>query len=163
MTKRTKTLCTRVWYHLDQDSGFGMRYCAQSLSHCDLISGHSAPMPYSLCVFQDDVEEGCYMLLNQLMLLRPPAFIYAALPSHPASGRSVHTRKRLMGAGGAGAMADDDDECAVYGCYSAVMTSDCRYVYCGQCCSWNAFGNNVVHGMHFFVCKELHCACFMVC
>jgi len=62
-------------------------------------------------------------LINQLVLLEPPSFMYAAQP--PAA--STRHRKRASAALTRGAADSEDNESAtVYGSYAAVTLCDCR-------------------------------------
>jgi hypothetical protein len=75
---------------------------------------------------QEDMAEVREQLLNQLVLLDPPSFLYAAQP-HAANSR----RRKLAGAAaartaGAGGLDDDDDSTTVFGSYAAVTLCDCR-------------------------------------
>lgn len=66
----------------------------------------------------------CHQLLNQLSLLQPAGFTYAARPP-AATGR--RGRQRRVGAAAASSGLDDDDELVtVYGSYAAVTLCDCR-------------------------------------
>jgi hypothetical protein len=78
------------------------------------------------------VEDVCEQLLNQLVLLQPPGFVYAAKPPEEAGRAGRRARQRRAGAAAAAAAAgglDDDDESAtVYGSYAAVTLCDGRCV-----------------------------------
>lgn len=72
---------------------------------------------------QDDIEAVCAQLLNQLVLLAPPSFIYAAKPPVAATRAARAGRQHRPGGG-----VDDNDEeqATVYGSYAAVTLCDCR-------------------------------------
>lgn len=95
---------------------------------------------------QEDKASLAGRLINQLMLLAPPAYIYAAAP--PASnGR----RRGLAGAartGGtaAAAVTEDDEGSMVFGCYSAVTLCDCRW---GSQVAWLLLERRKRPAMHF--------------
>jgi hypothetical protein len=79
---------------------------------------------------QEDVVDVCEQLLNQLVLLQPPGFIYAAKPPEGASRAGRRARQRRAGAAAAAAagLEDDDESATVYGSYAAVMLCDGRCV-----------------------------------
>lgn len=68
----------------------------------------------------DDVRE---QLLNQLVLLEPASFMYAAQPPAASSRRRKHAGSMLFRAPDAAA---DDDSTTVFGSYAAVTLCDCR-------------------------------------
>lgn len=77
---------------------------------------------------QDDMDAVCGQLLNQLVLLAPPGFIYAATPP-AAAGRAAKAgrqRRGQLGGGGAAAV-EDEEQATVYGSYAAVTLCDCRW------------------------------------
>jgi hypothetical protein len=84
------------------------------------------------CYVQDDADDVCEQLLNQLVLLQLPGFVYAAKPPEGAGRAGRRTRQRRTGAAAAaaaGGLDDDDDESAtVYGSYAAVTLCDGRCV-----------------------------------
>lgn len=69
-----------------------------------------------------DVRE---QLLNQLVLLEPPSFIYAAQPPALNSRRRKRAGAALQGGPAAG--LEDEDSMTVYGSYAAVTLCDCRW------------------------------------
>eukprot|EP00775_Hariotina_reticulata_P008243 gene8243-8433_t len=80
-----------------------------------------------LDLWRDDLPAVCDQLLNQLVLLAPPGFMYAAMPPDVASGYGrggtgrYRRRGRLGAAVAAGATASgDDSDAVVYGSYAAV-------------------------------------------
>lgn len=68
----------------------------------------------------DDVRE---QLLNQLVLLEPASFMYAAQPPAASSRRRKRAGSVLLRAPDAVA---DDDNTTVFGSYAAVTLCDCR-------------------------------------
>jgi hypothetical protein len=101
---------------------------------------------------QDDLPAVCDQLLNQLVLLAPPAFMYVAMPPDVASGfgrggTGRHRRRgRLGAAAAAGATAQgDDNDAVVYGSYAAVTLCDCRQVSsaCAGSCAPQAVAQNL--------------------
>lgn len=78
-----------------------------------------------LCV-QEDMGDVREQLLNQLVLLDPPSFMYASQPPAADSRR----RKRAGAAaglrGGEAAGLEDEDGSTVFGSYAAVTMCDCR-------------------------------------
>ncbi|WIA30633.1 hypothetical protein OEZ86_000711 [Tetradesmus obliquus] len=87
-----------------------------------------------LDLWKEDMDDACAQLLNQLELLQPPGFIYAAKPPEGAARAGRRARQRRVGAAAAAAAAaagggldDDDSESAtVYGSYAAVTLCDGR-------------------------------------
>lgn len=77
---------------------------------------------------QEDMGDVREQLLNQLVLLEPPSFMYAAQPPAADSRRG----KRAGGAaglrGGEAAGLEDEDGSTVFGSYAAVTMCDCRWV-----------------------------------
>jgi hypothetical protein len=79
---------------------------------------------------QDDVDNVCAALLNNLELLQPPGFIYAAQapdttsllgqPGRGSAARRARLQDRAAAAGGVGSQ----DVATVYGTYAAVMLAD---------------------------------------
>jgi hypothetical protein len=73
-----------------------------------------------------DVRE---QLLNQLVLLEPPSFVYAAQPPAANSRRRKRTGTALLRGPTDGAL-DDKESMTVFGSYAAVTICDCRWVLC---------------------------------
>lgn len=95
--------------------------------------GVGVPHDLKTChdVMQEDISDVRDKLINQLVLLEPPSFMYAAQP--PAA--SNRHRKRSSAALSRSAGDSEDDESAtVYGSYAAVTLCDCRW---GLCCSFS--------------------------
>jgi hypothetical protein len=81
-----------------------------------------------LPVPQEDMVDVRKQLLNQLMLLDAPSFIYAAQPSPAAAGgRRRHAGAALLKAADASGL-EDEDSVTVFGTYAAVTLCDCRRV-----------------------------------
>lgn len=73
-----------------------------------------------------DVRE---QLLNQLVLLEPPSFVYTAQPPTANSRRRKRTGAALLQGPNDGALADEDSM-TVFGSYAAVTICDCRWALC---------------------------------
>lgn len=73
------------------------------------------------------MEGVCSQLLNDLVLLDPPSFIYAARPPvcMLKPGRTGRQRAGQL-AGTVGVQDEDDEQMTVYGSYAAVTLCDCR-------------------------------------
>lgn len=73
---------------------------------------------------QDDEDAVCSQLLNELVLLAPPGFMYAARPPSAAGRAAKAGRQRRSGVGAA--LDGDEEKATVYGSYAAVTLCDCR-------------------------------------
>jgi hypothetical protein len=76
-------------------------------------------------LLQEDMADVREQLLNQLVLLDPPSFLYAAQPPVASSRRSKLAGAAVMRTAGAVGL-DDDDSTTVFGSYAAVTLCDCR-------------------------------------
>jgi hypothetical protein len=103
--------------------------CGRAVHTCvassALICSKDATLPvHVLLLSQEDMGDVREQLLNQLVLLDPPSFMYAAQPPAADSRR----RRRAGGAAlkGGEAGLEDDEGMTVFGSYAAVTMCDCR-------------------------------------
>lgn len=84
-----------------------------------ILRAHAA----KLDLFQEDMDDVREQLLNQLVLLEPASFMYAAQLPAASSRRRKHAGSVLLRAPDTAA---DDDSLTVFGSYAAVTLCDCR-------------------------------------
>jgi hypothetical protein len=77
-------------------------------------------------VTQEDTLDVREQLFNQLMLLKPPSFIYAARPPAANNRRRKGTGAALLRGPSDGAL-EDEESMTVFGSYAALTICDCRW------------------------------------
>lgn len=68
-------------------------------------------------LWRDIPDEALQVLTNELAMLRPPMFIYAASPSPPASLEGEGGRRKGRSATASAALDDQDDQACVCVCF----------------------------------------------
>jgi hypothetical protein len=78
---------------------------------------------------QEDMVDVREQLLNQLVLVKPPSFVYAAQPPAANNRRRKRTGAALL-RGASEVAVEDEESMTVFGSYAAVTICDGRWVLC---------------------------------